>query len=448
MADSAYAQELAQLCPGQVKPVTDWEQALRSHDAEATDLIPADERWQHSWWDVARLWQDLWCQAFKPWFTGQLRPSPTPAQAVSVIIPHYNDETSLQRVVDAIDASRGIDAVEIIVADDGSRALPKVKSSRWPVKVVSQADFGFRAAAARNLGASHARFPILAFVDGDTIPEPDYLARAASWVSADERAVVVGTRLQDGVEPDWLHEAWQRTHDLEWADSSAWRFILSSVLTISRRFFDLLGGFDASLIGYGGEDWELAFRAYNAGGVFVHDPQARAAHLEPDFGERTAHDETERLRLKNAETSALARRITHPLARPDGVIFSRQDIGVWLPPHTPEAVISAWLAAGDVRVTHPVPELLTEDPRVGPGPTRITIEVDQPIGPPQDLAGVVSRVEALGGRGMLYDAHQAYASPIGRVTLRRNDQAHPAKIGVRWAEVTAPAQLERWCAGW
>ena len=72
---------------------------------------------------------------------------------VSVVIPHYNDEESLARVVGAVRAQDYAGEVEIVVADDGSDAPPTIDG----VRVVRQEDQGFRAAAARNLGANAAR---------------------------------------------------------------------------------------------------------------------------------------------------------------------------------------------------------------------------------------------------------------------------------------------------
>ena len=83
---------------------------------------------------------------------------------VSVVIPHYNDPASLERVVHAVRAQDYAGAVEIVVADDGSAEPPAIDG----VRVVRQADEGFRAAAARNLGAAAATGEVLAFLDADT----------------------------------------------------------------------------------------------------------------------------------------------------------------------------------------------------------------------------------------------------------------------------------------
>ena len=65
-----------------------------------------------------------------------------------------------------------IRAVGTVRAGRAVRAVGTVRS----VRVVRQPRDGFRAAAARNLGAGHARGRVLCFLDGDTVPEDGYVA--------------------------------------------------------------------------------------------------------------------------------------------------------------------------------------------------------------------------------------------------------------------------------
>ena len=63
-----------------------------------------------------------------------------------------------------------------MVADDGSPRSRRLPDQPYPLRLVRQEDRGFRAAAARNLGAAATTAPVLCFLDGDTVPEPGYLA--------------------------------------------------------------------------------------------------------------------------------------------------------------------------------------------------------------------------------------------------------------------------------
>ncbi|MBP3947728.1 glycosyltransferase [Corynebacterium sp. Marseille-P3884] len=390
---------------------------------------------------------------------------------ISVVIPHYNAPEHLARVVAAVRAQDVADEVEIIVADDGSDQVPDVPGAT----VVTQEDRGFRAAAARNLGATHANGEILAFLDGDTVPEPGYLAASTRHIKADPHAVVVGTRLTgpERTEPQWLIDAWSTTHHLSSPDDTSWRFIISSVLTCSREFFERIGGFDGSFVGYGGEDWEFGFRAWNAGATFVHEPAAIAVHDEEDFGCRFP-DAAEEARVKNAETTALAHRITHPIARPAGVRFDTTDISVYLTHHSAfdnpgvlELVVSSWLALDATIYLNSaldIPDLFQADPRVrlfpttGYGPIsdhRITVKVDGAFlvdnaawfhhALHETKNGMHVKLAASTSSTLTIRTHRSLVLRTGPLKLNVSDAAL-AQLGL--SLITGPVRLERHFAGW
>lgn len=388
---------------------------------------------------------------------------------ISVVIPHYNDPENLARVVAAVRAQDVADEVEIIVADDGSDQVPDVPGAT----VVTQDDRGFRAAAARNLGASHARGDILAFLDGDTVPEPGYLAAAARHIKADPRAVVVGTRLTgpERTEPQWLIDAWRSTRHLSSPDDTSWRFIISSVLTCSRDFFERIGGFDGSFVGYGGEDWEFGFRAWNAGATFIHEPAAVAVHDEDDFGARFP-DAAEEACVKNVETTALAHRITHPIARPVGVRFDTTDLSVYLNHHAAfnspgvlELVVSSWLALDATIYLNSaleVSDLFRAEPRVRLLPAtgssisdhRITVDVDGAF--LLDDAHLFLRALRETKDGLYLEfssssstlAVRSHRSRILRSRPRALDGSDSALAEAGLSRVDGPVRLERHFAGW
>lgn len=279
---------------------------------------------------------------------------------VSVIIPYYENPTGLAEVLTGIRAQDYTGDIETIVADDGSATAPEVPAG---VRIVRQEDLGFRAAAARNLGAGHASGEILVFLDGDTIPQPGCITALAAALVAEPWTLAVGSRLMidtdttpptDLGEPAWLTRAWTDTADLTHIDDTGFRFIISAVLACTRELFEAIGGFDASLIGYGGEDWELAWQARLAGADYRHIPHALAHHLGGDWAHRWGEDTAGKRAEKNAESMALAARITHPIMRPAGIVFDVPDILVHLPGSgdtgSDVAAIAALLAAGDVHV--------------------------------------------------------------------------------------------------
>lgn len=434
VSDSSYTREMADRWPGRLEIVSDWREALLEAAASPAPPVAAAARWD--WPEVAAEWRSRWAGLWP---------------AVSVVIPYYNDAEGLRQVVAATRAQDYPGEVEIVVADDGSSIPPPDLGC----VVVRQEDHGFRAAAARNLGAEAASGEVLAFLDGDTVPDPGYLRAVVPHVVADRRAVVVGSRLTGPgrSEPAWLRQAWSQTGHLHRADETSWRFIISAVLTCSRSFFEEFGGFDPTLVGYGGEDWELGFRAWHTGARFVHEPRATASHDEPDWGHRGC-DPVRQAEEKNAETTALAQRITHPSARPVGVIFATADVAVTVPdfpgPGIRETVIAGWLRAGDVAValTGPVPEIFCADPRVGTGTRgeRIRFVLDRPVMPTGPVADLVDRICAAGGDAELLVEGTAAATAQTRRGAALGGRT--VTFSVDWETVEGPRRLERDFAGW
>ena len=110
-----------------------------------------------------------------------------PPPTVSVVIPFYQQQRQLELVLAALASqTHPAERLQVIVADDGSVTPPDVSAFDGAV-VVRQDDRGFRAAAARDLGARAADGEVLCFLDADTVPEPTYVERAVRLSAAAPR---------------------------------------------------------------------------------------------------------------------------------------------------------------------------------------------------------------------------------------------------------------------
>lgn len=265
---------------------------------------------------------------------------PAEPPSVSVVVPYYRQQAELDRTLAALRRqTHPAERLEVIVVDDGSPEAPVVPDG---VRLLRQKDDGFRAAAARNLGARHASGSILVFLDADTTPEPEYIASLTRLPSLLPEAVTVGRRrhadlsgepIDDPIEelgprvelaePGWLAEEYQRSGDLLRADQRSYRFVISAVLCCSAWLFERIGGFDKTFRTYGGEDWEWAHRAWVDGAVLAHVPGAVAWHDGPDWAGRGDADDRAK---KNGETLALAQKITVSGSRPLGLIGGSPDV--------------------------------------------------------------------------------------------------------------------------
>jgi glycosyltransferase involved in cell wall biosynthesis len=93
----------------------------------------------------------------------------------SIIIPAYNEEEYLPRLLDSIELARsaylgGRDAIEIIIADNDSTDRTAEVGAAHGARVVTVVKR--RIAAARNGGGHAARGEIVCFIDGDSAVHP------------------------------------------------------------------------------------------------------------------------------------------------------------------------------------------------------------------------------------------------------------------------------------
>jgi len=352
--------------------------------------------------------------------------------AVTVVIPFYEQQDDLERVLAALDSQDyPKHLIDVVVADDGSREPPDASVSALRCTVVRQPDRGFRAAAARNLGAAAAGdAEVLCFLDADTVPEPGYLREITRLPSILPDALVVGRRRHadlDGwaaadlarwwtggrapailAEPRWLTDAYARTGDLAAVTDGAYRFVISSVMCCSRELFTYCGGFDESFDRYGGEDWEFAHRAVACGAVLHHARRAVAWHNGPDWAEREVPD---RAAAKNAEALTLARLITDPAARTHGLRYELPDVAVEIDAdeHGLGSFVAAvsgflghdagiWVTGRQARTLCERARLQDERIRVGPVPERIrrrcrfVVTVSgRPVLPPESVGDLLRR---------------------------------------------------------
>ena len=99
------------------------------------------------------------------------------APKVSVVMPVYNAETTLEECLAKLGGST-FDDFEVVVVDDGSTDRSKEIMDRFPVRVIPTSG-RVGPAAARNLGAQVATGEVLFFIDSDVMVRPDTIALLA-----------------------------------------------------------------------------------------------------------------------------------------------------------------------------------------------------------------------------------------------------------------------------
>jgi glycosyltransferase involved in cell wall biosynthesis len=196
---------------------------------------------------------------------------------VTVIIPTYNEEATIERCLESLFAQNYKD-FEIILVDDGSTDnTVEIIKSITPIQSVQisclhQEHLG--PGAARNLAAKQAKGDILVFVDADMTFDKNFLRMLIKPISSGK---VQGTFSKYEYVANWdnvwarcwnINEGWEpkRRHPKNYSDKQpVFRAILKSE-------FDRVDGFTPG--GYN-DDWSLAKKlGYEAdsapGAVFYH----------------------------------------------------------------------------------------------------------------------------------------------------------------------------------
>lgn len=402
---------------------------------------------------------------------------------VSVIVTHYAQPEELARTLAALARQdHPADRLEIVVADDGSPEAPIVPDG---VTLVRQEDRGFRAAAARNLGVAASTGDVLCFLDADTTPEPGYVRALTRLPALLPEAVTAGRRrhadfaglgpdvpvaqagpARELPEPAWLREEYARTANLLRADDRAYRFVIGAVLACSRAFFDEVGGFDETFRAYGGEDWEWAHSAWQAGAVLAHVPDAVAWHDGPDWSGR----DLDRVREGNRQTLRLAADIPVTGSVGRGLLPATPDLVVHLAGEHPEAavfvcvdaVLAALPRATVVLDAPPSAAALAADPRVLSGAVpdaRVVWRLDRPI-LIEEAEPLAARLADLGqGEEGRLHVRAADGTLLGTAVARRarrRAERWGADVGFTTGELVASGlhvlrdepHLEAWVGGW
>jgi glycosyltransferase involved in cell wall biosynthesis len=261
-------------------------------------------------------------------------------ERIAVIVTTYNRLDALAAVLAGLCAQTDRN-FEVIVADDGSTPVTGdyvrrvARTSPMPVRHVWHEDDGFRAAAIRNKGIASTDASYLVFLDGDCVPQRDFVARHRA-LAAPGRLVtgsrillsaLLTRRLLDARRPlarvtgaEWLADrllgdinkvlpVFLKLPMAAWRVSGRfkWRRIKSCNLAVWRADAVAVDGFDETFHGWGHEDADFVLRLHHHGvertlGSFATEvfhlwhPEARRDRAQPNLLKVQARQQTKQVR--------------------------------------------------------------------------------------------------------------------------------------------------------
>lgn len=201
--------------------------------------------------------------------------------AVSVIIPAYNAERTLDACLTAVCSQQLAEGdFEVILVDDASTDGTVLIAQRHGVRVLAVDHGG--PASARNQGAAVATGDFLVFTDADCAPLPGWLEAMVRPLRGGE---VVGSKGRYATQQRSLtarftqvefEEKYERLAHHRYID-----FIDTYAAAYRRDVFLANGGFDTIFPTPSAEDQELSFRLAEQGHKMVFAPDAVVLHIHP-----------------------------------------------------------------------------------------------------------------------------------------------------------------------
>ena len=205
-------------------------------------------------------------------------------RVISVVIPTKDRPQACQETVLAVrNQTLPRSEYEIVIVDDGSRApRGSVSLGDWPECTVVRLG-GRERSSARNAGAKVAAGEFLVFLDDDITVGPDFLEAHLAGHRAWRSALIVGAihlpetaltrpfgRFRQALE--------KRGIPPQRGVTRARNFCTAANMSIARRQFLQMGGFDETLVS--AEDQDLALRHSEAEGTIVFLPEALGIHRD------------------------------------------------------------------------------------------------------------------------------------------------------------------------
>jgi len=201
---------------------------------------------------------------------------------ISIIIPAYNCENSIEELLKSIFVSDLTEEKEIIVVNDGSTDATAERIRGYPIKLISN-EKNMGSAKARNQGAAQAKGDKIIFFDADVVLMPDTLSKLTnSFKAMPEEGALIGVYSKEPLNKGFL-PAYKALLDYShWLEAKKKiSFFEPRCAIIRKETFNASGGFDESIKGANVEDYEFGYRLLKKYNIYV-DKTIQVGHRFPD----------------------------------------------------------------------------------------------------------------------------------------------------------------------
>ncbi len=228
---------------------------------------------------------------------------------ISFVLPIYNRKDHIINALEALNYQNGCNecTYEVIVVDDGSDddcccAIKGIKKNYDLKYIYLDRSAKSCPSRARNYGWRNSHGDIIAFIDGDIIVPRNYIKEIERYYKAEQNLMLIGTRLMlkklvalesirdesvfklykyNGNDPELLenrHYLFDKYSYNISAIKKPWLKVYGCNIVMPRTWVEKIGGFDENFLGWGGDDLEMAYRAYTQGIKIYIDSKLEVLH--------------------------------------------------------------------------------------------------------------------------------------------------------------------------
>jgi len=203
----------------------------------------------------------------------------------SIVISVYNQVETLRLTLESLRRQiKNPKVFEVIIADDfsGDGTEEFVKKLRYPIFLkYSRSSSTQGRANNRNRGYQKAAGQWIIFLDGDMVPEPNFIDIYLNSRDKFPDTVVIGSwKFPNGQKIDHWQKYLASRGRLSMAhgDAIPGKYFTSGNFAIKKTILDYFGGFDTAFEGWGGEDTDFGLRLERETIPIRYIPEALCYH--------------------------------------------------------------------------------------------------------------------------------------------------------------------------
>lgn len=190
---------------------------------------------------------------------------------ISIIVPAYNAAKSIEIcLASLLQQTYSAKKTEIHIVNDGSddNTLNVLEALNLPDYVYIHTHNKNRGlAAARNTGIARSKGDIIIFLDADMEVSPDFIENHVQFHKKPKVVGVLSALLSAPENPvdkyqKYLYQSKRGAKKYPVQTPLPFHAFILGVTSIKRHAISELGGFDAKILSYGGEDTEFAYRLW------------------------------------------------------------------------------------------------------------------------------------------------------------------------------------------